>query len=549
MRIATRLLLAAIALVLWAGPAAAQNDVTFQVDMNAYITSCQFNPATNTVRVPGSMNGWDTNAFPLADGNNDGIYTGTYSLPAGPITFKYFVGGGGPISWENDPDRTYTVVEGAQTIPVVAFNGPPVVNVCGGQQRNYEVVFTVDMRVQASRGAFNPNTQDVKVAGNFTDWGANPVRLDPDPFVTGVYSGLVNIDNFLTPGTLEYKYIITNQSDNAIVSWEGNNPDRPNGNYALELSGNEPDSDNDGRLEAFAEERFYSLVDFSQVLEEPATVTYIVDLRPAYYYRADVGPLPGAGGPISDITGLFINGPAMYESVPGGGPAGGITDWQGWGPGGLGADSRFAFTRNAPDSTWTLTLEYPAGALRALTGKLGVNGADNEAGFGNNHTFRINPGANTIAFPFGAIRQANGTFDTRRGPDANGDGNPDPLYAPYIIVDNTVNPATASVVRRGGFYVSVEGTPEMADGVRLGRPYPNPAVGFARMDLELAEAADVRVTVVDLMGRTVATLAEGLRPAGTTTLEMSTAGLAAGVYVLRVEAGGAVATRRMTVVR
>ncbi|MFN3595901.1 MAG: T9SS type A sorting domain-containing protein [Rubricoccaceae bacterium] len=546
MRIATRLLLAAAAFVLWAGPAVAQNDVTFQVDMNAYITSCQFNPATNTVRVPGSMNGWETGAFQLADGNEDGIYTGTFSLPEGEIEFKYYVGGGGPITWENDPNRTYTVVAGAQTLPVVPFNGPAVENVCSAQQRNYEVVFTVDMRVQASRGAFDPNTQDVKVAGNFTDWGTNPVRLDPDPFITGVYTGLVNIDDFLSPGTLQYKYIVTSQSDGAIVAWENDAPG--GGNYTLQLTGNEPDSDGDGRLEAFAEERFWGLIDFSQVLEEPATVTYIVDLRPAYYYRADVGPLPGAGGPVSDITGLFINGPAMWESVPGGGPSGGITDWQGWGPGGLGSDTRFAFTAGN-DSLWTLTLEYPAGALRALTGKLGVNGADNEGGFGNNHTFRINPGANTIAFPFGAIRQSNGTFDTRRGPDANGDGNPDPIYAPYIVVDNTVTPATASVVRRGGFYVSVEGLPQMAEGVTLGRPYPNPAVGLARLDLELAEATDVRVTVVDLMGRTVATLAEGLRPAGTTTLEMNTAGLAAGVYVLRVEAGGAVATRRMTVVR
>lgn len=538
MQTATRFALAALAFVLWAAPAAAQNDVTFQVDLNPYITTCQFNRQTNSVFIAGELNDWSNSATALADADENGIYTTTVSLPEGAVLYKFYVSGSSVLDWEADPNRSYTVVAGAQTVPVVAFRGPTPADACSAVPRNYEIVFEVDMNAQIARGVFNPQTQEVRVAGNFTDWGTGAVTLAPT-LEDGKYSALVNVDNVLVPGALQYKYIMR---DPALPQ---ETRDRYEGgpNYTLNLTGNEPDADGDGRREAFAAPRFFSGVSFDQILEADATVTFSVDLRPAYYYRADVGPLPGAGGPISDITGLFINGPAMWESNAGGGPAGGILDWQAWGPQGLGADARFAFVNTSTaDSTWSLTLTYPRGALKRLIGKLGVNGADNEAASENDHFFRIQEGNQTINLVFGAVLRENGTYDASRGPGGQ------PLYAPYLNINNTTTPPIVSSTRRSGQAVSVEGG-EIARGLSLSAPYPNPVAGRARFDLTLDRASDVRVTLVDLMGRTVATLVEGAFAAGTTPVEMAADSLAAGIYVLRVEAAGTSASRRLTVVR
>ena len=48
----------------------------------------------------------------------------------------------------------------------------------------------------------------------------------------------------------------------------------------------------------------------------------------------------------------------------------------------------------------------------------------------------------------------------------------------------------------------------------LAAPYPNPSAGAATLPFTLAEAADVRLTAYDVLGRRVATLVEGPHPAG-----------------------------------
>ena len=78
---------------------------------------------------------------------------------------------------------------------------------------------------------------------------------------------------------------------------------------------------------------------------------------------------------------------------------------------------------------------------------------------------------------------------------------------------------------------------------------PNPTRGAARVRFSLPEAQAVRVTVTDLLGREVAVLRDGPAPAGATDAAFP-ASLPAGTYVVRLAAAdGAVATRRVTVVR
>ena len=83
----------------------------------------------------------------------------------------------------------------------------------------------------------------------------------------------------------------------------------------------------------------------------------------------------------------------------------------------------------------------------------------------------------------------------------------------------------------------------------LGAPHPNPTRGSIRMSFDLPEAASVRVSVHDALGREVAVLAEGARPAGRHEATLAAGRLAAGVYVVRLVAGDAALVRRLTIVR
>lgn len=77
-----------------------------------------------------------------------------------------------------------------------------------------------------------------------------------------------------------------------------------------------------------------------------------------------------------------------------------------------------------------------------------------------------------------------------------------------------------------------------ADALRLAVS-PNPiGSGAAAVRFELSHAGPAAVQVYDARGRLVATLADGMRAAGPQSVAWSTAGLPAGVYVVRVEMAG-----------
>ena len=79
--------------------------------------------------------------------------------------------------------------------------------------------------------------------------------------------------------------------------------------------------------------------------------------------------------------------------------------------------------------------------------------------------------------------------------------------------------------------------------------WPNPAAGAAEVRFTLDAAGPARLSVYDALGREVAVLADGEREAGPHTARLDTAGLAPGVYLVRLATGGAEATTQLTVVR
>lgn len=94
----------------------------------------------------------------------------------------------------------------------------------------------------------------------------------------------------------------------------------------------------------------------------------------------------------------------------------------------------------------------------------------------------------------------------------------------------------------------------MEDGLplvfALPAPSPNPSpAGRNRITFAVPHEAHVRLTVHDVRGRALATLADGTVPAGRHVRIWDSTWVAAGVYFLRFEALGFHADRRLVVVR
>ena len=78
---------------------------------------------------------------------------------------------------------------------------------------------------------------------------------------------------------------------------------------------------------------------------------------------------------------------------------------------------------------------------------------------------------------------------------------------------------------------------------------PNPARGASALAFTLRQPEDARVTVHDLLGRTVATVADRAFGAGDQRVELDVSGLAPGPYRVRLTVGDLVASLPLTVVR
>ena len=99
-----------------------------------------------------------------------------------------------------------------------------------------------------------------------------------------------------------------------------------------------------------------------------------------------------------------------------------------------------------------------------------------------------------------------------------------------------------------GFVVAAEPGP-LPTGYALLGARPNPSTGSADIQFVTAAAGPVLLEVMDVLGRTVATLVDDSRPAGTHSARADVSGLPAGAYLLRLRAGGGIATRPMSVTR
>ena len=109
--------------------------------------------------------------------------------------------------------------------------------------------------------------------------------------------------------------------------------------------------------------------------------------------------------------------------------------------------------------------------------------------------------------------------------------------------------AVQRVAVSGQTGVGVEEAGAWAAATGIDAVYPNPARRALSVRYALAAPEHVRVRVYDALGREVARGVDAEQAPGRYTATVDVSALAAGVYVVRVEAGGVSSARPFTVVR
>ncbi len=503
-------------------------DITFQVNMNAAIDSAVFLPAEHEVFVAGDFNGFSTTQDTLKDGDGDGIYSKQITLQVGNYGFKYYTNTTRVNGWEADPNRSLAVSkDSVLTADSIRIATPNLTEAVFG---NVQLFFQVNMEVQRVAGNFDPaNNADhkVSVAGSMNDWSttANVLTQSQDE---NIYETTIMLEDVQIPSDWKYKFVLNGSG------WEGG-ADKDIGVTVNDLNNNVYVGINNTGTPPF-----FDGITLDDIFTSAGTVTFEVDMRPAYYFAEDSSGLPVDIQTMSstgdDVDSVFTNGPLTNTT----------NGWETWGDANLGLRSDLRLYDDgstegdlvAGDSVFTITVDYAIGNAKTGEFKFSANGFDNENSFGGNHKLKVEAGGRYREV-FGAMLQDDGTID-------------DTIYDEYILV--TTEGATP--VRNGGSgddAVVTSNEDEGNDrptGFVLEQNYPNPFNPSTNISFNLPQASDVTLTIYNILGQRVATLLNNKKfTSGNHLVPFNASNLASGIYIYRLEAGSFTSQKRMTLIK
>ena len=146
-------------------------DVTFSCNLEFEIVSGRFNPTTDTLSVRGSFNGWGGSDLLFQSITDPNVYEGTfrvYTYEGETFNYKYAYFGPGGVSWENDPNKTYTITADDMTFKSAfiarTFNDATLSTVT-----NFPVTIKFTVNMTDAISAINlqqfPSIDDVRICG------------------------------------------------------------------------------------------------------------------------------------------------------------------------------------------------------------------------------------------------------------------------------------------------------------------------------------------------------------------------------------------------
>lgn len=118
-----------------------------------------------------------------------------------------------------------------------------------------------------------------------------------------------------------------------------------------------------------------------------------------------------------------------------------------------------------------------------------------------------------------------------------------------VRTDNDGDGEYEESVQLTGTVTTREQRPDLPTSIALEGNYPNPFNPTTTIRYTLPGTTTVRLEVFDLLGRPVQTLVDEVQGAGSYLVRFDASGLSSGTYLYRLEAGGQVHTKQMTLVK
>jgi len=333
--------------------------ITFEADMSVQIDKGNFDAATGTMTLAGTMNGWDAAATPMLDGDGDKVYSVTLDLTPGDAhKFKFVMNASG---WESIPDREYTVPDNNDTFRAFFDNDD------GKELTEIALSFQVNMELEIASARFDPDSV-LSARGSFNGW-SDATLLSASATDPNVYEGSAQYETF-EGDVVYFKYAYTSVNG---TNWE-TNPPTGSGNYELTIT-----ADDITNGYAIIPLRGYNNATLDDVVNQESVIRFEVDMN---------GAVDGNGLAFSSISNVFIAGGNPPLAWPGGG----------W-PDTDESLVKFLFDDGtngdavAGDNKWSLNITFPIYSPFDIEYKYGANwglptnnGAnDNEGGVGSNH--------------------------------------------------------------------------------------------------------------------------------------------------------------------
>jgi hypothetical protein len=478
--------------------------VTFQVNMGFQMTLGNFDPATDFVDVAGTLNGW-AGGDTLMDADGDSVYTVTVdSIATGTMEFKYRINGDWATA-ESDPNRTFDVVDGDNTIPVDWYNRQEPV-----AATNVEVLLQVDMSVQLLNGNFDPDSDLIVVRGAPTQYGgwAGAIEMSEDPNQANVYIRVDQFDDVPVGTPQEYKFVILKGGDVDNANWESS----PNRSWTA--TGQEEDSDDNGYGEIIVDPVYFSDVTPDDIITQDVNVTFNVDISSAYRALAEGDTLYDTQTGTDDIT--------TWDEVTGISINGAFLNWWDWGTDTLSTGDYAMTQTDTMGFKYSYDYLFTAGQAKVVEYKYGINSLDNEAGFAMNRHLTIDDAASTYDAPEDCFGSQN-TDTTIAFPQ---------LCAPLAVRD----------------------LPGIPVAYTLEQNYPNPFNPTTTIGFSVPEAGMVRLSVYNVLGQEVKTLVNKNKNAGNYEVTWDATNnrgekVNSGLYIYRLQAGHQMLTEKMVLLK
>ncbi|MFA3783697.1 T9SS type A sorting domain-containing protein [Melioribacteraceae bacterium 4301-Me] len=482
-------------------------NVTFNADMRLPIKQGDLIPGVGKVYVAGDFNGWNTTADELTDTDGDSVYSKTVQINSAQlIHYKFLYGNqSGGTTWENDPNKTFWIKDGDNTINRFFNDVNPNVTL-----RDGNISFYVDMSPMEEVGLFNSSEDSVQLRGSFNGWSSS----DPT-------KSLMNQDIFEpSKWFIQVPFIKGEVGSNQFYKFrmqvkdQVNSPFKGDAGYERPLStgGGNRTIPFEGLNDQTVPTAFFDDIrpDYVVPQGQSVSITLSVDMTPAMDPQKQAVPF----NPATDTV-YLVPGQAAWAAV------------MGWTEG---MDRAVKFSDPDGDHIYTATITINGPAFN---------------GFVYNYEF---------ANADGLVKEPT-SFDNNawrvRFIGQNGYRSfVQPYTAPLDVWTNKADKSSQVEPYPDGYPTSVETLGDLPATYTLNQNYPNPFNPSTTISFALPKQTEVTLKVYNILGQEVSTLVNNqVMEAGVHKVNFGALNLASGVYFYTIKAGNFTATKKMLLLK